>query len=1070
MGVPGTTSMRRGPYIYYRGRGCVAVMGCALLLLLATICCFRGAAVATHQRHQNHIQQQPTKLLKPSINSGGIGISTGRRTGVVGVTVGVGSSSVAAVAATTTIGGQYGVNRPSAGDGDIDGFLDGGTAVSTVEWSGGVTCDKCASFNYTSHYACSSDSNNWANGVKSFVDPTPFGSVITEITFALMGVYSCTSLTTPASILLYLGRKQVDTESTTFPVTTCRCPNCAMEVVLTETGLQGWPTYNTSGINTIQVVVLTNSICLSYISILFTYDFTPSTVSSLFPNCGPTSGGTQVLVYGNNFFESSQINCHFGNQISNGTYISDTTIECTAPPSPEKGVFNFTVSYKADASVAISQAVYTFYEQVALLKVDPSSGLIAGGTTLRLSGNNIYDTGSLLSCMFTGHDGTVDFAEGKYETGDVLCTTPEWTQKETVNLSLSLNSQQFCTPILFSFKDENFLEQHTIGVLVLLVCIILFSGTMIATVALCRRRKKQRLPQVLLSTETLDMQDIQLEGRIGSGTFGEVYKAKWRGVTIAIKRLPPAYSGNEFQQKFRKEVDIMRSLRHPNVLQFFGCCMDPPDMCFAMEYMPKGSFMGKESNSGGHTTKKATDAGVVKDVQHSVAATSTIGGQYGVNRPSGDGGGIDGFLDGGTATSTVEWSGGITCDKCASWNYTSHYACSSDSNSWANGVKSFVDPTPFGSVITEITFFLMGVYSCTSFTTPASILLYLGRKQVDTDSTTFPLSTCRCPNCAMQVVVLTNSICLSYITILFTYDFTPSTVSSLFPNCGPISGGTQVLVYGNNFFESSQINCHFGNQIGNGTYISDTTIECTAPPSPEKGVFNFTVSYKADASLAISQAVYTFYDQVVLLKVDPSSGLIAGGTTLRLSGNNIYDTGSLLSCMFTGHDGTVEFAEGKYETGDVLCTTPEWTQKETVNLSLALNSQQFCTPILFSFKDENFLEQHTIGVLVLLVCIILFSGTMIATVALCRRRKKQRLPQVLLSTETLDMQDIQLEGRIGSGTFGEVYKAKWRGVTIAIKRLPPAYSGNEFQQKFRKEVDIMRSLRHPNVQLVLDLA
>lgn len=86
------------------------------------------------------------------------------------------------------------------------------------------------------------------------------------------------------------------------------------------------------------------------------------------------------------------------------------------------------------------------------------------------------------------------------------------------------------------------------------------------------------------------MGDIHIGSVIGTGTFGQVYKAKWKGVTIAIKKLPSSCLSSDLMKEFRKEVSIMRSLTHPNVLQFFGCCMAPPDICLAMEFMCRGSL------------------------------------------------------------------------------------------------------------------------------------------------------------------------------------------------------------------------------------------------------------------------------------------------------------------------------------------------------------------------------------------------------------------------------------------------------------------------------------------------
>lgn len=38
--------------------------------------------------------------------------------------------------------------------------------------------------------------------------------------------------------------------------------------------------------------------------------------------------------------------------------------------------------------------------------------------------------------------------------------------------------------------------------------------------------------------------------------------------------------------EFRAEVLTLAELKHPNILQFLGACMKPPDLCLLTEYLP----------------------------------------------------------------------------------------------------------------------------------------------------------------------------------------------------------------------------------------------------------------------------------------------------------------------------------------------------------------------------------------------------------------------------------------------------------------------------------------------------
>lgn len=67
---------------------------------------------------------------------------------------------------------------------------------------------------------------------------------------------------------------------------------------------------------------------------------------------------------------------------------------------------------------------------------------------------------------------------------------------------------------------------------------------------------------------------------LGSGAFGEVKVAIWRKTEVACKRmhvLPSSESKCEVDTDFElsKEINILSKLRHPNLVQFLGVCIDP---------------------------------------------------------------------------------------------------------------------------------------------------------------------------------------------------------------------------------------------------------------------------------------------------------------------------------------------------------------------------------------------------------------------------------------------------------------------------------------------------------------
>lgn len=79
---------------------------------------------------------------------------------------------------------------------------------------------------------------------------------------------------------------------------------------------------------------------------------------------------------------------------------------------------------------------------------------------------------------------------------------------------------------------------------------------------------------------------IQLQDTVlGRGAFGEVKVAKWRGISVAAKRLHSLSGGGStpsmvredeihIMESLRKEMDLLSRLRHPNLVLFLGICYD----------------------------------------------------------------------------------------------------------------------------------------------------------------------------------------------------------------------------------------------------------------------------------------------------------------------------------------------------------------------------------------------------------------------------------------------------------------------------------------------------------------
>ena len=91
------------------------------------------------------------------------------------------------------------------------------------------------------------------------------------------------------------------------------------------------------------------------------------------------------------------------------------------------------------------------------------------------------------------------------------------------------------------------------------------------------------------------MGQIRFIQELGEGTFGKVYKGEMIGyhdnsiTKVAIKTLKESASP-KIQNDFRREVDLMTDLKHPNIVCLLGVCMKEEPMCMLFEYMSHGDL------------------------------------------------------------------------------------------------------------------------------------------------------------------------------------------------------------------------------------------------------------------------------------------------------------------------------------------------------------------------------------------------------------------------------------------------------------------------------------------------
>lgn len=109
-----------------------------------------------------------------------------------------------------------------------------------------------------------------------------------------------------------------------------------------------------------------------------------------------------------------------------------------------------------------------------------------------------------------------------------------------------------------------------------------------------RKSEVSQLKNVLPKHLQVDLKDVTFVGVVASGSFGQVYRASYKGQVVAAKR----YKSENFRVKsdvdmYCRECQMLSLLDHPNVLRFIGASVDEPSkFAILTEFVEGGSLYG----------------------------------------------------------------------------------------------------------------------------------------------------------------------------------------------------------------------------------------------------------------------------------------------------------------------------------------------------------------------------------------------------------------------------------------------------------------------------------------------
>lgn len=88
----------------------------------------------------------------------------------------------------------------------------------------------------------------------------------------------------------------------------------------------------------------------------------------------------------------------------------------------------------------------------------------------------------------------------------------------------------------------------------------------------------------------IEQADLRVSEKLGIGSFGVVYKARWRDTDVAYKTVLDDDMNVSTMESFADEIKMMRALRHPNIVLFLGAVIQPNSMGIVSELMKRGNL------------------------------------------------------------------------------------------------------------------------------------------------------------------------------------------------------------------------------------------------------------------------------------------------------------------------------------------------------------------------------------------------------------------------------------------------------------------------------------------------
>ena len=574
----------------------------------------------------------------------------------------------------------------------------------------------------------------------------------------------------------------------------------------------------------------------------FTYIPIP-TVSSVSPNSGSTSGGTVVTITGANFVGGATVK--FGSAAAtNVTVVSGTQITATTPAG-SAGAVTVTVTNPASQSGSLSNG-YTYVVQPTVTSVSPNSGPVAGGTSVTITGTN-FASGATVTFGSAAATNVVVVS-----STSITATTPAGSAG-AVTVTVTVNGQSGSLAGGFTYGQPTVTSVSPNNGPVAGGTAVTITGTNFASGATVKFGSAA-------ATNVTVASSTQITATTPAGSAGAVT------VTVANSGGQSGSLANGFT--YNASVAI-------SFAQVASSDPQTPTATVAVTY-PAAQTLGNMNvvvvgwNDTTATVQSVKDS-AGNSYSLAIGPTSGTALRQSIYYAA--------DIAGGGNTVTVTFSQAAAFPDVRILEYKGVTAL--DVTAGASG--SSASASSGAATTTNANELIFGA-DMVATTTKAAGSGFTSRiiTSPDSDIAEDKIGTAAGSNSATSTLTSAGPWVMQMVGFVPVSGPAP-TVSSVSPNSGSTSGGTAVTITGANFASGATVT--FGSASATSvTVVSGTQITATTPAG-SAGAVTVTVTVNGQSGNLVN--AFTYIAPPTVSTVSPSSGPVAGGTAVTITGANI---------------------------------------------------------------------------------------------------------------------------------------------------------------------------------------